>query len=257
MNRLLRTGLLFFFLIFFIGCAANQEKVSEVLQSHGATQMNRDYQSLIALLKQYKEKLDLRNPTHYSKSQQNYIYNDLRQSNNSIRIKYNNAYLRTYDDYLRIAFDKSPDIKDRNDFLIIGLHKLMWETYQRDKGHQITTLTYHQEAFNRLYYYLEVIRWKIRTAKDSNGNYLFLTWQNNWQIELEKRIKQGTRPSWSMIENLSSLQNNTESLFGASNFNFEVLLSQMIFHVKNSARIIGQEPVDIGIQAMISLVLFL
>ncbi|MDD2384496.1 MAG: hypothetical protein PHN18_09935 [Sulfurospirillaceae bacterium] len=257
MNRFLS---LFGLLVLFVlstGCATHQEKVSEVLQSHGATQVNRDYKSLLSLLVQYKEKLDLRNPSHYSKTQKAYIYNNLQQSRNTIRINYNNTYLKTYDDYLRIAFDKNPNINDRNDFLILGLHKLIWETYQRDKGHQLTTLSYQKEEFKRLYYYLEVIRWKIRTAKDTNGNYLFITWQNNWQIELEKKIKQGNLPSWQMIENLPSLLNNTEMLYSPSNFNFEVLLSQMIFHVKNSARIIGEEPVDIGIQTMITFALFL
>lgn len=257
MNKHLHIFFLLVLIQLFTGCVTNQAKVSEVLQSHGATQMNRDYKHLSSLLLQYKEKLDLRNPSQYSKTQKDYIYNDLMQSHNSIRVKYNNTYLNTYDDYLRVAFDKNPTISDRNDFLVIGLHKLIWDTYQRDKGHQITTLSYHQEDFKRLYYYLEVIRWKIRTAKDTNNDYLFVTWQNNWQIELDKRLKQGNAPSWQMIENLSSLKNNSETLLGASNFNFEVLLSQMIFHVKNSARIIGEEPVDIGIQTMISLVLFL
>lgn len=244
-------------ILLFSGCATNQEKVSEILQSHGATQMNRDYKQMIALLAQYKEKLDLRNPSHFSKQQQHYIYNDMLNNTNTIRITHNGVALKTYDDYLRIAFDKNPDIVERNDFLILGIYKLLWDTYEKDKGHQITTLSYHQKEFKRLYYYLEVIRWKIRTAKDTNDNYLFLTWQNNWQIELEKRIKQGLKPSWQMIEHLIPIQNGTETIFNASNFNFEVLLSQMIFHVKNSARIIGDEPFDIGIEAMISFVFFL
>lgn len=250
---------LLFLALFISGCASTQgqEKVGEILQSHGATQMRKDYDTIIEQLIIYKEKLDLRNPKNYSKSEKNLIYNELKSSQNSIRIKYNNQYLKTYDDYLRIAFDKNNNIVDRNDYLILGLYKLIWDTYKIEKGHQITTLAYHQEDFRKLYYYLEVIKWKIRTSKDKNDNYLFITWQNNWQTELQHQLKQGAAPSWTMIENLYSIKNQRENIFDHSNFNFEVLLNQMIFSVKNSAKTIGNEPVDIGINAMISLVLFL
>jgi len=158
---------------------------------------------------------------------------------------------------LRIAFDKNSNIPDRDDFLIIGLYKLIWETYKVGDGHQITTLTYDQEAFTKLYYYLEVIKWKVKTAKDKNDNYLFLTWQNNWQVEFQNRLHAGEQPSWEMLQNLAYIKSHKESISDPSNFNFEILLSQIIFQVKNSARLIGKEPVDIGIDAMISLVLFL
>lgn len=257
MTNLFKYFLYFMLLWCLSGCTFRQEKVNEVLQSHGATQMHRDYQHIIELLTTYKEKLDARNPSSYSKGQQNYIYHELKYSKNTIRIKQNTTYLKTYDDYLRIAFDKNTNILDRNDYLIIGLYKLIWDTYEVDKGHQITTLSYHQDEFKRLYYYLEVIKWKIKTAKDKNGNYLFLTWQNNWQVELAQKMKMGMKPSWEMLENLSFIKNQKETILDPSNFNFEILLNQMIFHVKNSAKIIGDEPLDIGIDAMISLVLFL
>ena len=70
-------------------------------------------------------------------------------------------------------------------------------------------------------------------------------------------MKMGMKPSWEMLENLSFIKNQKETILDPSNFNFEILLNQMIFHVKNSAKIIGDEPLDIGIDAMISLVLFL
>lgn len=249
--------LIFFFLS---GCTTTttpQEKMSEVLQSHGATTLNQDYKKIIEELITYKEKLDLRNPNSYSKGAQNYIIHEMRYSKNTIRMKYNGTYLKSYDDYLRIAFDKNSNVPDRNDFLILGLYKLIWESYKVKEGHQITTLSYDQKTFEKLYYYLEVIKWKIKTTKDINGNYLFLTWQNNWQVELQQKLKSGQTPTWEMINTLSSIQARKESIFDPSNFNFDILLSQIIFHVKNSAKIIGNEPVDIGIDAMISLVLFL
>lgn len=245
-------------LIVFAGCSSpNQENVSEVLQTKGATALHYDFKKSVENLIAYKEKLDLRNPSNYSKSSQETILKEMRNRTNAIRLSYNGVTLHTYDDYLRIAFDKSATIPERNDFLILGMYKLLWESYRIGEGHQITTLSYDEERFKKLYYYLEVIKWKIKTGKDEKGRYLFLTWQNNWQIELQNRLNAGQIPSWQMLESLPSIQSRKESLFDASNVNFEVLLSQIVFHVKNSARLVGKEPVDIGIDAMISLVFFL
>ena len=114
---------LFFLAIFLLsGCATtNQEKIGEVFQSHGATNLHYDYKKIVENLILYKEKLDLRNPNAYSKESQNYIFNEMRNSKNTIRMKYNGVYLKSYDDYLRLAFDKNSNIPDRNDFLILGL----------------------------------------------------------------------------------------------------------------------------------------
>ncbi len=219
--------------------------------------MHLDFKKISENLIRYKEKLDLRNPKAFSREAKERIVHEIHRTRNTLSITYNGQKLITYDDYLRVAFDKNRPIVERNDFLIVGLHKLLCETYQIDKGHQITTLSYQQDAFKRLYYYLEVIKWKIRTAKDKEGNYLFVTWQNNWQIELAQKMAKGVRPSWEIIENLSSIKTHKESIFDPSNPNFEILMNHMIDHVKNSARIVGDEPVDIGIDAMISVVLFL
>jgi len=246
------------YLLILSGCVAeNQNKLGEVLQSKGATAMNQDYNHIIVNLMTYKEKLDLRNPKAYSQNTREYIINEIRTSHNTIHMTFNTNALKTYDDYLRVAFDKNTTIPDRNDFLILGLYKLIWESYKKEEGHQITTLTYNQEAFKKLYYYLQVIKWKIKTAKDTKGQYLFLTWQNNWQVELQNKLLMGQPLNTETLNTLASITSHQESLLDPSNFNFEILLSQIIFHVKNSARLIGVEPVDIGIEAMISLVLFL
>ena len=244
-------------ILIFFGCSSSQEKLGEVLQSKGATQMHQDFKKISENLIHYKEKLDLRNPKAYSKEAKQSILHEINLTRNTLSITYNGKKLITYDDYLRVAFDKTRPVVDRNDFLIVGLHKLLCETYQIDKGHQITTLSYQQVAFKRLYYYLEVIKWKIKTAKDKEGNYLFVTWQNNWQIELAQKISKGIRPSWEILENLPSIKMQKETIFDPSNPNFEILMNHMIDHVKNSARIVGDEPIDIGIDAMVSFVLFL
>lgn len=239
------------------GCTTHQEKLGEALQSHGAASIRRDFKKISEYLVMYKEKLNLRNPKAYSKESAHTITYAITNTLNTIRITHDGVMLKSYDDYLRVAFSKNPLVPDRNDFLIIGLHKLFYETYQMDKGHQITTLTYQKEAFKKLYYYLEVIKWKIRTAKDTNDNFLFLTWQNNWQVELHEKIQKGIQPTWETLENLPSIKNGKETLFDHSNSNFEILLNHMIEHVKSSARTIGDEPIDIGLSAMTSLVLFL
>lgn len=255
---MIRSFYLLLVLLFISGCGTtHQEKLGEVLQSHGATSLRRDFKKISEYLVTYKEKLDLRNPKAFSKESQRTIINAIRYADSTLRITHDGVLLRSYDDYLRVAFSQNPFVPDRNDFLIIGLHKLFKETYQIDKGHQITTLSYQQEAFKRLYYYLEVIKWKVRTAKDSNNNYLFMTWQNNWQVELNEKLKKGIKPSWELIENLPSIKSGKESLFDPSNPNFEILMNHIISHVKNSARIVGDEPMDIGIEAMVSFVLFL
>jgi len=243
--------------LFLSGCATSHEKISESLQSHGATLLNRDFKKASEYLYMYKEKLDLRNPKAFSPKANYAIVHDIKTSQNTLRITYNERKLMTYDDYLKVAFDKNPNITERNDFLILGLHKLLYETYQIEKGHRITTLSYQQEAFKKLYYYLEVIKWKIKTAKDTQGNYLFVTWQNNWQIELEQKLKKGIFPSWEMLMGLPSLKSGRETLLDASNTNFETFFNHIISHAKNSARIVGDEPVDVGIEAMKSIVLFL
>jgi len=243
--------------LFLCGCATNHEKITQTLQSHGATLLSRDFKKMSEYLYMYKEKLDRRNPKAFSPKANYAIVHDIQNAQNALRITYNDYTLKTYDDYLRIAFDKNPSITDRNDFLILGLHKLLYETYQIEKGHRITTLSYQQDAFKKLYYYLEVIKWKIKTAKDTKGNYLFITWQNNWQIELEQRLRQGINPSWEMLTQLPSIKNGRETLLDASNMNFETLFNHIISHAKNSVRIVGDEPVDVGIEAMKSIVLFL
>lgn len=130
------------------------------------------------------------------------------------------------------------------------MYKLVYDTYRKEDGHQFTSLGFDSQKFKKLYYYLKVINWKIKTNKDEADKYLFLTWQRNWQVELEQNKN---KP----IKELSYIKNKKESLFDPSNFSFEVMMNQMFFHVKNSAKIIGDEPLELSISAMTSFVLFL
>jgi len=102
----------------------------------------------------------------------------------------------------------------------------------------------------RLYEYLQVIRWKIRTNKDKKGDYLFNTWQNNWQIELEKKYIN----DYNIINNLEYIKSKKESIYEHSNFSFEIVLSKIITNVEHSLRKINVEPYEMGFSAIKSFV---
>ncbi len=237
------------------GCTNYTPKVQEFFQTDNATLVQEDYTSIIKLLAKYKKKLDLRNPASYDKQFSHYMYKEFRDSTNSLYMKKDEKYITDYKSYIKIAFAK--ETKLRNDYLLLGLYKQIWLAYEQNEIHQITTLTYNDESLKTLFYMLEVIKWKINTKKDDNGNYLFLTWQNNWQVELKKHLDSGEEPSWEMIQNLKYIKNGKESLYSPSNPNFEILMNEMIYRVENSLKILGEEPLDISIEAMKNLVFFL
>jgi hypothetical protein len=243
---------LIYFLIYllFTGCSTTSSRVGEFFQTNGAKLIQRDYKNMNELLISLKKKLDARNPHAYNKKQDFYIYKEIRDNTNSLFYQYKGNYIKDYDKYLKIAFSKDTSIKYRNDFLILGLHKLLYQAYKQSSSHHLTTLGYDPKEFQKLYYYLQVINWKLKTDKDDRKHYLFLTWQKNWQIELQEDKSKA-------IKNLSSIRNKKETIFEPSNFSFEIIFNQMFFHVKNSARIVGEEPLDLSISAMSTFVLFL
>lgn len=247
---------LFFILFIFTACATPQPKLGELLQTDNATHIQRDYEQIISLLGEYKTKLDLRNSSSFNRENDYHIRKEFKNTSNTFFIKQDDRYIENYNDYLKIALSDGI-VKNRNDFLILGIYKNIWMAYKLKDKHQITTLTYDGELLKSLYYSLSVLKWQIKTKKDINNRYLFLTWQNNWQIELEKRIQNGEKPSWELLENLEYIKNGKETLYAPSNFNFETLLSQMLSHVENSLRIIGKAPLDLGIETMKTLVFFL
>ena len=246
---------LFFIILMFSGCANSTSKVHEFFQTDNATHIQKDYEKIVKLLIQYKKKLDLRNPQNYDKQFSYYIYDELNKSTNYLFLKKDEKYIKDYKIYLKMAFQK--DVKLRNDYLILGLYKQIWLAYKENETHNITTLTYNLNDLKTLFYTLKVLKWKINTKKDTQGNFLFLTWQNNWQIELKHRIDNGEKPTWELIQNLKHIQSKQENLYSSSNPNFEILMSEIIFRVENSLKIMGDEPLDMSIEAMKSLVFFL
>ena len=103
-------NLLLFLWLMLSGCASTQEHVGEILQTKGATALHDDFKKIIEALVLYKQKLDLRNPSAYNRQTSDYLIREMQTHQNTIRMRYNGTALTTYDDYLRIAFDKTPPL---------------------------------------------------------------------------------------------------------------------------------------------------
>jgi hypothetical protein len=243
--------------VLFSGCiSATQERVEKMLQTNSANSMKKDYTQITKELIVFKDKLDKRNPSAFDKTVSNQMYTEINNLTNTLNLPYENIQLHTYKEYLQIAFSKF-EIKNRNDYLILGLYKEIYDAYDIQSGHQITALTYDKNKLQNLYQNLQILKWKLSHAKDAKDEYLFLTWQNNWQIELEKRLKQKEIKTYEDILNLKYIKEGKETLFSQSNMSFEVLLSSMMYHVKNSLETLGVEPVDVGLEAVKTMFIFL
>ncbi|MEY3001984.1 MAG: hypothetical protein RLZZ428_359 [Pseudomonadota bacterium] len=245
------------FLILFLltGCGPQtQEKFSEAFQSDAATGIKKDFKAITNTLLTFKKKLDQRNPKSYHQSL--VIENEILHFRNSLTIQHHGQKLSHYKTYLQTAFSQE-NIAYRNDYLILGLYKMVYETYEIEQGFRMTGLFYNKQKFQNLYKNLQIISWRLKKDRDKHGNYLFLTWQNNWQIELEKRLKEGKIESWCDVQNLEYIKNRKESVFAPSNFTFEVLFTMIEYKVRTTMEKLGYEPEDLSIKALKSLIMFL
>ncbi len=236
-------------ILLFSGCLPKQDDVKNALQSNSATIIKNDYQNIQKHLITFKQKLDKRNPKAYSKNLSNRIYRLINELEDDFLLEYNNQRLENYKDYLQIAFSKD-EIISRNDYLILGLYYLIHDSYEINKGHRVIALAYDKEKLLKLHKNLQILKWKIKVDRDIKGNYLFLTWQNNWQIELEKRLKKDENLSYKKMSELKFIKENKETVLDSSNFSFEILLSHMIYNVENSLRALGEEPKELTVKAM-------
>ncbi len=207
-----------------------------------------NYKKIQKYLISFKEKLDKRNPNSYSKDLSPRIYRLINEFENDFLLKYKKSTLSNYKDYLQIAFSKN-NIESRNDYLVLGLYYLIHDSYDISNGHKIIALEYDKNMLDRLHKNLQILKWKIKVDKDVYGNYLFLTWQNNWQVELSKKSKDN-KLSYEKIPELKFIKENKESILDPSNFSFEVLLTQMITNVENSLLALGEEPKELTVKAM-------
>lgn len=245
------------FLIFsFGGCSNNQQNNSfakSIFQTNGASGVRENKDYLIKLLLTYSDKLNKRNPSHYSKKYHTYIYNDIKNRKDNITLPLlKNKLKPTYKDYLNIAFNKKY-VKNRNDYLILGIYKLLYWAYDMKRSYSVTTMQYDLKKIQKANEVMQIIRYRIRLAKDVDGNYLFITWQRAWQVDLLKKIK-----SKSLKQNDLTLQcYDTNLLLSSSNMSFEVINSQMIFLIQRTLISLGAEANNLSASAVKSVFIFL
>jgi hypothetical protein len=234
----------------------NNQTLERFLQTNAANSIKKDYVDITKQLLLFKEKLDLRNPKAYDKTLSPKLYSQIDNLTDEITLPFFNTPVNNYKEYLQIAFSKT-NIQNRNDFLILGLYKHIYDAYDIAKGHQLTAFSYDEHKLQTLYQNLQILKWKITTNKDIDENYLFLTWQNNWQIELQKRLKNGENITFEDLQELKFIQEGKETLFSKSNSSFEILLTNMTNRVKSSLETLGVEPVDVGLDALKTMFIFL
>ena len=211
---------------------------------------------MVELLLEYKSKLDKRNPKGFS-SQLNYLLQkNIRENTDEINLYINNSIpLKHYQDYLNYAFEKNNQVNYRNDYLAIGIYKMFYESFDMDSKYKLTALSYDIEKLQKAYKNLQIIQWRIKFNKDKNNNYLFLTWQNNWQIELSKRLN-NEKLDAIKLSDLHYIKSKQESILNPSNNSFEVITSKMLLYYESTIRLLNAEPEELGIETIMS-ILFL
>lgn len=238
--------------LFFQACSFNNQTIRSIAQTNSASQIENYINIILDDLVLYKQKLDLRNPNSYNKSISRELINQIKTKQDYINLVQDDKKLNKYNQYLHYAFS-SKQIQNRNDFLILGIYKLMYKAFMLNEEHQFAAMEYDRFNMLKLYESLQVIRWKIRTSKDEKGEYLFKTWQNNWQLELaNKDLK-----NLNIIKDLEFIKNGKETIFDHSNFSFEVLISLMLSNTEHILKNINIEPYEMGFSALKSFVFIL
>jgi len=248
--------LLIVILLVFTGCNNIQDKVRNSIQTENAKHIRNHYKALVKLLLEYKVKLDKRNPKAFTPQFNNLLKKNIGNNTDEINLYPNNTVvLHRYEDYINYAFDKNTVINNRSDYLMMGLYKMFYTAYNMDSKYKITALSYDSKKLQKAYKNLQIIQWKIKFDKDTKGEYLFLTWQKNWQIELEKKLHTNNIDSIKFSE-LHYIKSKQEYLIEPTNHSFEIITSKMLFYLEQSLRLLDTEPEKLGIETIMS-VLFL
>jgi len=226
-------------LILFTGCTSSTSGVKKIFQTDDSSYLQTNYSNIIKLILKYKVKLDKRNPSAYNKQLNNQLIRAMKSSQNNIVLyTQDNKVLTNYVDYFNYAFDTSKNIKNRNDYLIVGLYKLVHDIYLMNKNHKFTSYEYDLKKLQKGHKNLQILRWKINNSKSKNGKYLFYTWQQNWQIELQNSYNKDKYIDYENIKNLVYIKNKKESIFNHSNSSFDMVLNKIIFNLENSISIL-------------------
>ncbi|MDB2562704.1 hypothetical protein N9X61_03785 [Sulfurimonas sp.] len=197
----------------------------------------------------YYVKLNKRNPIYTTKIESIPIVYDINnRTNNATLPLLNDKKDATYKDYLNIAFSRS-EVKNRNDYLIAGIYKMFYWAYTIDRSHTVTTMQYDAKNIQEANKMMQVIQYRVENEKDAKGNYLFLTWQRQWQVDVLKSIYTD--------KNIDVNKYKKEELIKASNMNFRITSEGMIFTLQESLRYLGEESTNLGTSAIKSVFLFL
>ena len=231
------------------GCSTKEDKAiaHSIFQTTGASAVREYTDILMDYLLKYKLKLDKRNPNYHSIKNSKVITDEISNGSSNINmqlLKYKSS--TTYNEYLNIAFSKEY-VKNRNDYLIIGIYKLLYWAYSMDRAHTITTMQYDIAKIQKANKLMQIIQYKIQTNKDKNGNYLFITWQRPWQIEILRNKN----------KKIDLDRYTKEELLYHSNMNFQVISSSMIFIIQETLRYLGAEVTNLSTQALKGVFIFL
>lgn len=245
-----------FLLFAYSGCSTSQQNNSfakSVFQTNGASGVRENKDLLIKLLLEYSAKLNKRNPSHYSKKYSIYINDDIKNHTNRFIMPLLRAKTKpTYQDYLNIAFDKKY-VKNRNDYLILGIYKLFFWAYEMERSYTVTTMQYDLQKIQKANEVMQIVQYRIRTAKDIEGNYLFLTWQRAWQVDLLKKINKKSLN----VQDLTLQCYDTKLLLSSSNMSFEVISSNMIYTIQRTLISLGAEANNLSASALKGVFIFL
>ena len=247
MKILIILGILYIFL----GCSSKNDAsfVHSVFQTDGATKVRQHINILQDSLIRYYIKLNKRNPSNTSKNNSTEIIQEIKNRTNIIRLHLaGSKKIVNYKDYLNIAFSEKY-VKNRNDYLILGIYKMFYEAYTLTRTHTITTVQYDVKKVQEANKMMQIIQYKIQKNKDRNGNYLFITWQRPWQLESLKKINKHKKLNLEMY--------TQEQLLYHSNMTFQVLTQRMIFTLQETLHYLGVEGTDLSAQTIKSFLLFL
>lgn len=177
------------------------------------------------------------------------IKNEIENSNENVVLPLlSKKYDVSYKDYLNVAFSEEY-VSTRNDYLIVGIYKLLYWAYTMDRSHTITALQYDVEKLQEANRVMQIIQYRIQNATDQEGNYLFITWQRPWQVKVLKEINQNKNRNLEVY--------GDEELLYHSNMSFQVISSNMIFTVQETLRYLGSEGTNLSAQTIKSIFIFL
>lgn len=248
LSRMKQLLLIFLILTFFQGCIT-QKTVQKTFQTKNAYTLDYLNEKIIDLILEYKVKLDKRNPNGFNPQKKDFLSAVIEKKVTPREFKllgykqFDNPSL-----YLQYAFDDNAQY--RNDYLIIGLYAMIYEAYNMHSLHKLTAFDYNLEKLQTLYKNLQILQWKIKTAKDSNNKYLFLTWQNNWQIELNSKTRLSTKLK--DLKNLHHINTKEESLLDMSNSSFELITNQMLTYTDLAIHYRGGEAMELSLDMLTS-----